>query len=167
MVRGREHLADVARHSPLESVHALDIEEIRAPEVTVWTAWEASGLLRCDALKQLDPHHGEIKSTRTAEAHLWQGVGARNLDHLIEEARRRSYQRLSLETGSMDAFAARPQALRTLRLRGMPPFADYRLDPYSAYTTLRLWEQKTGPPEPSARFAVRFRSHERRSPEPC
>ena len=100
-----EHLADVARHSPPESVHALGVEALRAPDVTVWTAWDAQELLGCGALKELDPRHGEIKSMRTAEAHLRRGIGARILEHLLGEARRRGYRRLSLETGSMEAFA--------------------------------------------------------------
>ena len=100
-----EHLADVARHSPPESVHALDARALRAPDVTAWTAWEAGELLGCGALKELDPRHGEIKSMRTAEAHLRRGIGTRILEHLLGEARRRGYRRLSLETGSMEAFA--------------------------------------------------------------
>ena len=133
-----EHLADVARHSPPESVHALDVEELRAPEVTVWTAWEGGVLLGCGALKQLDPRHGEIKSMRTAEAHLRQGVGARILEHLIAEAASRSYRRLSLETGSMEAFAPARRLYERFGFEECAPFADYRPDPHSVYMTLRL-----------------------------
>ena len=130
-----EHLADVARHSPPESVHALGVEALRAPDVTVWTAWDAQELLGCGALKELDPRHGEIKSMRTAEAHLRRGIGARILEHLLGEARRRGYRRLSLETGSMEAFAP---ARRLYERLPCPPFADYRPDPHSVYMTLPL-----------------------------
>ena len=133
-----EHLADVARHSPPESVHALDVEELRAPAVTVWTAWEGGELLGCGALKELDPRHGEIKSMRTARAHLRRGVGARILEHLIEEGRRRFYRRLSLETGSMEAFAPARRLYERFGFEECPPFADYRPDPYSVYMTLAL-----------------------------
>ena len=172
-VRGAEilallelHLADVARHSPPESVHALDLEALRAPDVTMWTAWEADDLLGCGALKELNPRHGEIKSMRTAETHLRRGVGAWILEHLIAEARRRSYRRLSLETGSMEAFAPARRLYERFGFEECPPFADYRPDPYSVYMTLRLRGSKkiAGPPEPPARFAVRFGSHERHSP---
>ena len=132
------HLADVARHSPPESVHALDVEALRAPDVTVWTAWEAGELLGCGALKEIDPHHGEIKSMRTAETHLRRGVGARILEHLIGEAKRRSYRRLSLETGSMEAFAPARRLYARFGFEPCPPFADYRPDPFSVYMTLRL-----------------------------
>ena len=133
-----EHLADIARHSPPESVHALDVEELRATEVTVWTAWEGGELLGCGALKELDPRHGEIKSMRTAPAHLRRGVGARILEHLIEEGRRRSYRRLSLETGSMEAFAPARRLYERFGFEECPPFADYQRDPYSVYMTLTL-----------------------------
>ena len=48
-----EHLRDMAEHSPPESVHALDLAALRAPEITFWTAWEESQLLGCGALKEL------------------------------------------------------------------------------------------------------------------
>ena len=133
-----EHLADVARHSPPESVHALGVEALRAPDVTVWTAWDAQELLGCGALKELDPRHGEIKSMRTAEAHLRRGIGARILEHLLGEARRRGYRRLSLETGSMEAFAPARRLYERFGFEPCPPFADYRPDPHSVYMTLPL-----------------------------
>ena len=133
-----EHLADVARHSPRESVHALDAGALRAPGVTLWTAWEAGELLGCGALKEIDPRHGEIKSMRTADAHLRRGVGARVLEHLIEEARRRSYRRLSLETGSMEAFAPARRLYARYGFEECPPFTGYRPDPHSVFMTLAL-----------------------------
>ncbi len=101
----REHLQGAALHSPPESVHALDLDALRRPDITFWSVWENSGLTGCGAIKELDPTHGEIKSMRTASAHLRKGVATMLLQHILEEARCRSYARLSLETGSMDAFA--------------------------------------------------------------
>jgi hypothetical protein len=54
--------------SPPESVHALDLEKLRKPEITFWSAWEGSLLLGCGALKELDRKHGEVKSMRTPTA---------------------------------------------------------------------------------------------------
>ena len=160
-VRGEEilalletHLADVARHSPPESAHALGIEELRTPAVTVWTAWEGGALLGCGALKEIDPHHGEIKSMRTAGAHLRRGVGARILEHLLEEARRRSYRRLSLETGSMEAFAPARRLYARFGFEECPPFADYRPDPYSIYMTPPPLRIKTIGPTRSIRGPI-------------
>ena len=99
-----DHLRSVQHYSPPESIHALDLEALRKPEITFWTAWEDGELLGCAALKELNQHHGEIKSMKTSTRHLRRGVATRLLNHLLEEARRRGYKRLSLETGSHDAF---------------------------------------------------------------
>src|SRR5713226_3897835 len=101
----REHLENMAQNSPPESIHALSLEELRKPEITFWSVWSDTELLGCGALKELDPQHGEIKSMRTAAIHRRKGVAAKLLEHILEEARRRNYKRVSLETGSMDAFA--------------------------------------------------------------
>ena len=134
----REHVESAAEHSPPESVHALDSEGLRAPNITFWTGWEEDELLGCVALKELEQDHGEIKSMRTVTRHQRKGVASQLLEHIIKEAERRSYSQLSLETGSMDAF----QAARTLYSRyGFEycgPFADYVLDPYSVFMTRRL-----------------------------
>src|SRR5438094_9574022 len=100
----KEHLASMFVHTPAESVHALPIEGLRSPDITFWTVWENGELLGCGALKELDPRHGEIKSMRTASAHLRKGVARAVLYHIIMEAKRRRYRRLSLETGAMAAF---------------------------------------------------------------
>jgi putative acetyltransferase len=80
----------------------------------------------------------EIKSMRTASAHLRRGVGASMLQHLLEEARRRGYRRLSLETGSMAAFAPARNLYQRFGFEACPPFADYAEDPYSVFMSRRL-----------------------------
>ncbi len=133
-----EHLRDMHAHTPPESVHALDIAGLGAPDVTFWTAWADDELLGCGALKELDATHGEIKSMRTAAAHLRRGVAAAILAHIIKVARQRGYERLSLETGSGGPFDA---ALRFYERHGFEycePFADYRPDPFSRFMTRRL-----------------------------
>ena len=134
----QEHLRSAALHSPPESVHALDLEALRKPEITVWSAWQDSELLGCGALKELDPHHGEIKSMRTASAHLRKGVAAGLMRHILEEARRRRYRRLSLETGSMAAFAPAHRLYARFGFEPCGPFADYVEDPYSVFMTREL-----------------------------
>jgi putative acetyltransferase len=114
--------------------HATLLEE----GVTVWTAWEGEELLGSGALKEIDARHGEVKSMRTAEAHLRKGVGGAILDHLIAVARRRGYRRLSLETGSSDDFAASRALYKRYGFRECEPFADYREDPFSYFMTLEL-----------------------------
>jgi len=133
-----EHLASMYLHSPPESVHALPIEELRKPGITFWTAWENGELLGCGALKQLDARHGEIKSMRTAAQHLRRGVAAKLLQHIIEEAQRRGYSRLSLETGSMEAFEPARQLYLRAGFSYCAPFADYIEDPNSVFLMKEL-----------------------------
>ncbi|MBA4104157.1 MAG: GNAT family N-acetyltransferase [Pirellula sp.] len=133
-----EHLQSMALHSPPESIHALDLAGLQRPEMTFWSVWQDGDLLGCGALKELDGRQGEIKSMRTAAAHLRKGVARRLMVHLIEEARRRSYERLSLETGSMEAFAAARNLYASFGFMECGPFGDYVLDPYSVFMTREL-----------------------------
>jgi putative acetyltransferase len=133
-----EHLRSMYLHSPPESVHALPLEGLRQPGVTMWSAWQGRELLGCGALKELDPAHGEIKSMRTAAAHLRKGVAAAILEHMIGEARRRAYRRLSLETGSQPAFAPARALYERFGFRYCNPFDAYVEDPNSAFMTREL-----------------------------
>ena len=133
-----DHLAGMHKNSPPDSVHALDLSGLQHPDVAVWTAWNAARLLGVGALKQLSPSTGEIKSMRTDSRHLRQGVGAALLDHIISEARRRGYRRLSLETGSGPGFEA---ALSLYRKRGFETgdaFGDYRSSAFNQFLHLDL-----------------------------
>ena len=130
-----EHLRSVALHSPPESVHALGLEALRNPDITFWSAWQDSELMGCGAIKELDTRHGEIKSMRTASSHLRKGAAARLMRHILEEAERRSYERLSLETGSMDAFAPARSLYASFGFKPCGPFANYVEDPYSVFMT--------------------------------
>src|SRR5438876_3561796 len=90
-----EHLQDMQQLSPPESVHALDLTALLRPEITFWAVWSREELLGCGALKELTATHGEVKSMRTASTHRRKGVARAMLQHIIAEARRRSYARLS------------------------------------------------------------------------
>ncbi len=90
----REHLAGVALRSPPESIHALDLDGLRAPGMSFWTLWDGDALLACGALKELDGEHGEAKSMRTAPAHRRKGAARVMLAHIVAEARWRGYRRL-------------------------------------------------------------------------
>ena len=133
-----EHLRDMADHSPPESIHALDLDALRKPDISFWSAWNGEDLLACGALKALDAHHGEIKSMRTSQRHRRQGAGAAMLAHIIDEARERGYRRLSLETGSMAAFAPAHALYARFGFEDCDPFGGYREDPYSRFMTLEL-----------------------------
>lgn len=133
-----EHVAEMHRISPPGSVHALDLEGLRRPEITFWTAWRGAALLGCGALKELDPLHGEIKSMRTARDHRREGVARALLEHLLAEAEARGYARLSLETGAQEAFAPARALYAAYGFRPCPPFAHYRDDPNSVFLSRLL-----------------------------
>jgi putative acetyltransferase len=130
-----EHLRNMYELSPPESVHALDLTSLRKPDVTFWTLWSDGELLGCGALKELDRSHGEIKSMRTAMDHRRKGVARAMLEHIIGEAQRRRYARLSLETGSQPAFEPARRLYESFGFTYCPPFGDYRDDPNSVFLT--------------------------------
>jgi putative acetyltransferase len=133
-----EHLRSMHAMSPPESVHALDIAKLRAPEITFWSAWDGSLLIGCGALKELDARHGEIKSMRTPDGLRRRGAGRALLAHIIEVAKSRAYERLSLETGSMAAFKPAQRLYESFGFTVCGPFGAYAEDPNSVFMSLRL-----------------------------
>ena len=134
----REHLRSLALLSPPESMHALDLDALRKPDITFWSVWQGAELAGCGALKELDPQHGEIKSMRTCAPHLRKGVASALMRHILEEAATRFYRRLSLETGSMAAFAPAHALYTRFGFRPCGPFGDYVEDPNSVFMTREL-----------------------------
>jgi putative acetyltransferase len=134
----REHMRNMEIVSPPESRHALDIQGLRQPGITFWSAWQGAELLGCGALKELDAAHAEIKSMRTASRHLRKGVAAALLSHLVAEATQRGYRRLSLETGAMDYFEPARRLYAKSGFVYCGPFADYVEDPNSVFMTREL-----------------------------
>ena len=80
-----EHLQSMYELSPPESVHALDLEKLRKPEITFWSVWEGSALVGVGAVKELDNKHGEVKSMRTPAALRRRGAGRALLAHIISD----------------------------------------------------------------------------------
>lgn len=139
----REHLSHMHELSPPESVHALDLTRLRGPDVAFWTIWENNVLLGCGALKELSPSHGEVKSMRTLRALRGRGVARAMLTHIIGVARERGYRRLSLETGSGDAFLPAQKLYERFDFTFCGPFGSYREDPNSVFMSLEL--RRRGP----------------------
>lgn len=131
----RLHLDEMHRWSPPESVHAMPIERLRQPDVTFWSAWHDRQLAACGALKQIDSSHGEIKSMRAHPEFRGKGAGRAILLHLIAEARKRGYRRLSLETGAPDEFAPARRLYASHGFVHCGPFEGYVEDPFSVFMT--------------------------------
>ena len=133
-----EHLQNMYALSPPESVHALDLERLRKPGITFWSAWDGAVLMGCGALMELDRRHGEVKSMRTPSALRRRGAGRAILSHIIGVARERRYERLSLETGSADAFKPAQSLYESFGFTYCGPFGEYKDDPNSVFMTIHL-----------------------------
>lgn len=132
------HFAGMLANSPAESCHFLDFDGLRGDGVTFWSIHRGDTLAGCGALSMLGGAQGEIKSMRTDERFLRQGVAAHMLVHIIDEGRRRGLERLSLETGSSPAFEPALALYRNHGFTDCAPFADYQPDPFSRFMTLAL-----------------------------
>lgn len=131
------HLSGMQDNSPEGSVFALDLSGLQDPAVTVWTAWCDGQIASVGALKELDAC-GEIKSMRTHPAFLRTGAGSAILDHILAEAKRRGLKRISLETGSGEAFEP---ALALYRKRGFVEggaFSNYEKSAFNQFLHLDL-----------------------------
>lgn len=128
-----EHLENMHEITPPESIHALDLEALRLPDITFWTAWQDDELLGCGALKELNSTSGEVKSMRTAKAYLRRGVASKILEHIIKTAEQRAYDCLNLETGAFPAFAPARALYIRYGFEYQGPFAGYIDDPNSIF----------------------------------
>jgi len=133
-----EHLADMYATSPPESVHALDVDSLKSPEITFFSGWLNGELMGCIAIKEIDPEHAELKSMRTTKRARNSGVASRLLRHALEVAKSRGYKKVSLETGAEDYFKAARNLYEKFGFSYCDPFADYTLDPNSKFMTLSI-----------------------------
>jgi putative acetyltransferase len=131
-----QHLVFANEHTPPQDVHALDLNELLNPAVTLFSARRDRQLFAIGALKQLNETHVELKSMHTAEAARGQGIGQAMVDHLLGVARHRGYRRVSLETGAVDAFGPARSLYMRSGFTPCRPFGNYPESPNSAFMTL-------------------------------
>jgi putative acetyltransferase len=135
----QRHLDFANEHSPPEDVHALDVTGLLIPAITFVSVRDPNGdVLGVGAMRELDPLHGELKSMHTAAEARGQGIARAILMHLLDLATSRGYERVSLETGSMDAFAPARALYASVGFEVCPPFGDYWDSPNSTCMTLDL-----------------------------
>jgi putative acetyltransferase len=139
------HLEFTNSHSPPEDVHALDVDGLLDRAVTFFSFRRNGVLLGVAALKQLDKHHAELKSMHTAAAARGCGIGRALVAHLIDVACDRGLRRLSLETGSMTAFAPARALYANAGFTLCGPFSGYLPSRNSTFMTLVLNAQNQGP----------------------
>jgi putative acetyltransferase len=133
-----EHVEEMKSITPPESVHALDLGKLRAGDVTFWSATDDGSVVACGAIKRLDQAHAELKSMRTASHRKRSGLASMLLKHILTEARRMGFTRLSLETGSTEFFLPARRLYEKFGFEYCGPFADYRPDPHSVFMTRLL-----------------------------
>ena len=134
----RLHLDEMHQWSPPESVHAMPIDRLRQPDVTFFAAWDGARLAACGAIKHLAADHGELKSMRAHPDYRGRGAGKVILLHLLDEAAKRGYRRVSLETGRPDPFLPARRLYESHGFAECPPFADYTEDAFSICMTKTL-----------------------------
>lgn len=134
----KEHLEDMYATSPPESVHALDVSALKAPQITFFSCWQNRELLGCAAIKELDATHAELKSMRTSNKARNLGVGTLLLEHIVNISTDRGYNKISLETGSQDFFKPARNLYEKFGFQYCAPFADYQPDPHSKFMSRAL-----------------------------
>jgi putative acetyltransferase len=134
----RLHLDEMHQWSPPESVHAMPIDRLRQPDVTFFAAWHGARLAACGAIKHLAADHGELKSMRAHPDYRGRGAGKAILLHLLDEAAKRGYRRVSLETGRPEPFLPARRLYESHGFAECPPFADYTEDAFSICMTKTL-----------------------------
>jgi putative acetyltransferase len=133
-----QHFAEMRAGSPPEACHVLPIDGLKVPAIRFFTLRENGVLLGCGALKRLEPGHGEVKSMRTANSALGRGVGNAVLDHIVMVARGEGINRLSLETGSTEQFAAANRLYEREGFTRCGPFGDYADTPWTRFFTKEI-----------------------------
>ncbi|MCP2253328.1 putative acetyltransferase [Prauserella aidingensis] len=133
-----DHLRQMRATSPPESKHALDLDDLRTPEVTFWSVLDGEAVVGCGAIKRLDVEHGELKSMRTSPDRGRGGIASGLLQHILAEARGMGLSRLSLETGSDEFFLPARKLYEKFGFTYCEPFADYVPDPNSVFMTRTL-----------------------------
>jgi putative acetyltransferase len=132
------HLAFAREVTPPGHVHALDADSLMDPAITLFSARRDEVLLGVGALSRLDETHAELKSMHTTEAARGLGVGRAIVDHILAFAEERNYTRVSLETGTMDAFAPARSLYSKLGFVPCEPFSDYTGNRHSVCMTIDL-----------------------------
>jgi len=130
-----EHVQQLRDITPLESKYALDLDALRAPEITFWSVRAGDVVVGCGALKRLAPGHAEVKSMRTSPLHQRSGIASRLLEHIITEAQHMGFTRLSLETGTDEFFAPARTLYEKFAFTYCAPFADYQPSPHNTFMT--------------------------------
>lgn len=113
--------------TPIEHVYALDASKLFAPDITVFGARLNGELVGVGALRRLDSEHAELKSMHTLASSRGHGVGRAIVAHIEAFASAEGAKRISLETGTSDAFLPARELYKSLGYEACEAFGDYVL----------------------------------------
>ena len=133
-----EHLTDMYRTSPVESVHALDVAGLKHPDITFFSGWIDNLLAGCIAIRRLNSYQAELKSMRVANGFRNKGIGALLLNHIFSFAKDSGFTTISLETGTQDYFEPARALYRKYGFQNCGPFSDYKHDTNSHFMTRKV-----------------------------
>ena len=135
----RAHLDFAHEVTPPGHVHALDSLGLQSDDITFYGARDADGaLVGVGALRDLGDGHFEIKSMHTDARVRGRGVGSAMVRYLLDAAASSEANRVSLETGTMDAFAPARELYQSFGFEICEPFGEYMPVPNSVCMTLYL-----------------------------
>ena len=113
--------------TPIEHVYALDASKLFSPDITVFGARINGELIGVGAMRKLDVVHAELKSMHTLAKSRGLGVGKAIVAHIEDFARSSGIERISLETGTNEAFKPARELYKSLGYRSCEAFGDYVL----------------------------------------
>ena len=113
--------------TPIEHVYALDASKLFTPDITVFGARIDGELAGVGAMRKLDGEHAELKSMHTLAKSRGLGVGKAMVAHIEDFARSSGIKRMSLETGTNEAFKPARELYKSLGYRSCEAFGEYVL----------------------------------------
>ena len=119
------HLDFCMSSTPIEHVHALDVSKLTTPDITVFGGKLDGELVAVGAIRILDSTHAELKSMHTILAARGRGVGRAIVQSIEKFASERGITRLSLETGTNDAFKSARNLYQSMGFRPSEAFGEY------------------------------------------
>ncbi len=122
--------------TPKEFTFQMTVEEMAAPDTTVFIARENGEAVACGALRRHADGTGEVKRMYTVPERQGRGIGGKILESIITQARREGFDRLVLETGDRHPAAWRVYERAGFKRCG--PVLDYPDSPWSVFYEMEL-----------------------------
>jgi putative acetyltransferase len=132
------HAQYCAKHTPSGSGHAVATNASNLTTIRYWTAYLGRQAVGCIGLSQINHTHAEIKTMHVLSSARGGGIGITLINRLLAEAKSSGFDRVSLETGRSDGFAASRALYKKAGFIPCEPFGDYADDPFSYCMTMQL-----------------------------